>query len=1045
MDPGSAPLDPRLRDPSGAGLRPGPPATPTQQHKTLASTSSSSTSASQLPLLQPHPAAAAAQHQHQPSPGHKQQHHTQQQQQQQQQQPPPSHHAQQYNHHVLTQSPSPPYTHASHGSHGSLNQTHPQPHHQQHQRANSSSGPATPEGGVPGAPGDPNDPKKQRACESCRGLKVRCEPDAANPEGPCRRCAKAGRACVVTQPTRKRQKKTDNRVAELEKKIDALTASLQATRGGGSVTGSMSSPPAVVVTKREDEPSSNTRPGETANLAVRDWASQVREQVRERSASMGSQRAHAANRTMSSYGTIDINMAGAKGYSPPVTGQKRKHGEAGEAIPRVPSAPPLRLESPEETPDLVDRGILTMAQANELFTRYTKHMAPHLPCVVFPSDLTAEELRQTKPMLFHSVMAAASSEMPHIQKVLTKELMQIFADKVIIVGQKSLELVQALQVAVIWYWPPEHFEELKFYQLVHVAAVMAIDIGLGRKKQAKGGFRKHIPQGWGDHPLKKNAPPDPTTIEARRTWLACYFLATNTSMALHRPNLVRWTPFLAECVDVLESSPDAAPTDRYFCHLIWTHKLAEEVGVLLSMDDPTSAPNISDSRTQYALRGFERELERYSSAIPKELQQASLKLSFHVLNLYMHEVATNSDFVEDVRQPPSIDAFRDYSSDTPLTPAHINAISACLSAIDGIFEVFLSLDPVDIRCLPVFNFVRVAYAVVVLIKMYFAASSSKSELGKIINKDNMKVEQHLENLLEKFRATAADDRSRPAAKFLVVLVMLRSWFQKQKSGNPMAAPAGSSKASSASLGPPGAPDTLPTPYQSRQHTGDKAGSSTPAPPAEYSTTANTPLQLLSEVATNDSVAGASTRASNADILSSAPPSNSNNAAWYNNNAATSRPPPPTYMYGPSDPSPPPPATAAADSAPPPHLAPSAIGPQPPPISHAGTQSHPMVPWLNSAFAADFDYTSLGDDFAQAMDWTLEELQDGNLGMGSMENGVRYIMQEPPWLAQMSQMGIGLGGLPGIGLVPVDGMGGNGPPGGGGNGGNGGGGQGMYPF
>jgi len=75
-----------------------------------------------------------------------------------------------------------------------------------------------------------NDLKRPRACEACRGLKVKCEFDPSNHDGPCKRCAKAHRNCVVTQPSRKRQKKTDSRVAELEKKIDALTAVLQATR-----------------------------------------------------------------------------------------------------------------------------------------------------------------------------------------------------------------------------------------------------------------------------------------------------------------------------------------------------------------------------------------------------------------------------------------------------------------------------------------------------------------------------------------------------------------------------------------------------------------------------------------------------------------------------------------------------------------------------------------------------------------------------------------------------------------------------------------------
>lgn len=76
--------------------------------------------------------------------------------------------------------------------------------------------------------GDPNDPKRSRACEACRGLKVRCDQDPNDPSVPCKRCAKAKRQCIITAPSRKRQKKTDSRVAELEKKIDALTASLHA-------------------------------------------------------------------------------------------------------------------------------------------------------------------------------------------------------------------------------------------------------------------------------------------------------------------------------------------------------------------------------------------------------------------------------------------------------------------------------------------------------------------------------------------------------------------------------------------------------------------------------------------------------------------------------------------------------------------------------------------------------------------------------------------------------------------------------------------------
>src|SRR5690606_6508209 len=79
--------------------------------------------------------------------------------------------------------------------------------------------------------------KRVRACDSCRGLKVRCEPDEADPTGVCKRCKKAGRECIFTATTKKRQKKADSKVAELERKIDALTATLQTAQQRTSALG----------------------------------------------------------------------------------------------------------------------------------------------------------------------------------------------------------------------------------------------------------------------------------------------------------------------------------------------------------------------------------------------------------------------------------------------------------------------------------------------------------------------------------------------------------------------------------------------------------------------------------------------------------------------------------------------------------------------------------------------------------------------------------------------------------------------------------------
>ena len=446
-------------------------------------------------------------------------------------------------------------------------------------------------GDIHSALGD--DAKRSRACEACRGLKVRCVPDLDDVDGPCLRCKKARRNCVVTLPTRKRQKKTDSRVAELEKKIDALTASLHAKAGDGGGA-----------PRREG----------SATAAAWDDGTTEREQ-------------HPAMRRTSDgyviYQPRYESQSAPASATAVVTGQKRKLAERGGPEERAGSEarapPPIRMD--ESYNDIVSRGLITAEKAHDLFTRYNTQFIRHLPAVVFPKDMTVTVLRETKPVLFLAIMAAASGETSGLQRQLVRELMQVLAEKVVITGEKSLELVQALQIAVIWYWPPEHYEELKFYQLVHMGAVMAIDIGLGRQPPGQ----KSVPYGVYAfrRMYRRSAMPDPTTLEARRAWLTCYFLASNTAMALQRPLLIRWTKFMAESRDLLRTSPERAPTDDYFCALVWTHRISEDIGQQFTMDDPDDTVNINEPRVAYTLKKLERDLDQYQKSLPKELMQGS--------------------------------------------------------------------------------------------------------------------------------------------------------------------------------------------------------------------------------------------------------------------------------------------------------------------------------------------------------------------------------------------------------------------------------------
>lgn len=332
----------------------------------------------------------------------------------------------------------------------------------------------------------------------------------------------------------------------------------------------------------------------------------------------------------------------------------------------------------------------------------------------------------------------------------------------------------------------------------------------------------------------------------------------------------------------------------------------------------------------------------------------------------MHELALQNEPADAFKAPFAAETLRDsLISNAALTPAYTNALAACLTAIDGIFDTFFSMDPASIRCLPVFNFVRVAYATVVLIRIYFAASTPTSELGKVIDKDSMKVDQHLENLLNKFRLTAADDKSRPASKFLVVLVMIRSWFHKISKGE-LKQTARIADAANAAEG------TSPFATPDAARAGATPGSVTTPGHAEYTTQASSnPLQLLSEAATTNQAAANNAQAAHPrggngavsnnpwynQLGSFAPESNNNNN---NQNKAN--------------------GGAGTSSMPPP--------PQPFPSGHiAGAP----LPWLN--FNQDFDYSNLGDGFAQAWGVTLQGLNDGSGGLPDF-NGISLMANDP---------------------------------------------------
>jgi Fungal Zn(2)-Cys(6) binuclear cluster domain len=368
--------------------------------------------------------------------------------------------------------------------------------------------------GSPAAnPSDPNDLKRPRACEACRQLKVKCEFDDNHPTGSCKRCAKANRQCIITAPSRKRQKKTDSRVAELEKKIDALTASLVA-RGGNVGHEADNLDPAIAQAQIHTQQQQQQPPRRDSAYGDPQSQSQWAPNRPPRSGSM--QSPQQANAGMKRKLPHDYDYFGGELQKASTPGFK-------SPMPTTTAFPQMfkeRKGSDENTyVDIIDQNIIDLKTANKCFDRYVSEMCSQLPLVVFPPGTKSEEIRKTKPMLFLAVIAVASGTVrTEIQSKLISEAMRQIADRVVYRGEKSLELVQMIQVVTIFYQPPDRYEELNFNQLIHISAVMALDIGMGKRSKV-GAFAI-----WKEYMDKKTPLPDSNAAETRRCWLGCYYM-----------------------------------------------------------------------------------------------------------------------------------------------------------------------------------------------------------------------------------------------------------------------------------------------------------------------------------------------------------------------------------------------------------------------------------------------------------------------------------------------------------------------------------------
>ncbi|KAJ5579213.1 hypothetical protein N7450_008080 [Penicillium hetheringtonii] len=585
--------------------------------------------------------------------------------------------------------------------------------------------------------GQPTTPAQlNRSCESCRSLKVRCLPNPSTPNQ-CQRCAKGKKACVFVAPQRRRpRKRTDSRVAQLEKEMRMMRSLLKDR------------------IREESEPESpegseGSREIEDDEMDFHDTLGSIPE---------GPASGSAAAAATTAERLLD--------YSPDfMTASPSFVGLQGEFSPDA-SKPPME--------DVVDRGIISIDDAEQLVAFFIHELASFFPLVVLPSATTAAQLRQSKPILFLSVIAAASISInAGLANVLNREMIRLYAERFFIEGEKSLELVQALLVMIVFYFPPASPLKLQFYQYTHIASTMALEIGLATKRR--------VSKKKSDRRNSKYEPHDEHLAEQARTVLGCYHLSSTVAMKTRRPNLLQFNDWMSECVNHLERSPHR--TDRHLAIWFELQRITDEAMSSFGLDDTSASSPLTESRVQAVLRWFDKRMDVWKKSTPNGMLTVPMILEYRSAVLAMYELGVGEGY----RDPnavkrryftlPPLEEGSTKPTLPPLSAIRIDINVKWMNAAQEMLDAVLTCSTDTMRRMPNIMYTRFGMAMTSLLKIHFSVRTGA--LGQVVTADAVNVVYYLDAMANKLgEASDGGKYMIPTRWYHVVAIKGRDWLDR---------------------------------------------------------------------------------------------------------------------------------------------------------------------------------------------------------------------------------------------------------------------------
>ncbi|GAB1320540.1 Transcription factor domain-containing protein [Madurella fahalii] len=408
--------------------------------------------------------------------------------------------------------------------------------------------------------------KGPRACTTCARAKSRCIPGPKGQEK-CERCHRLRKPCSsqTPAPPRKRKEPKPTRVAELERRLEDLTARIESVQRLGST---VQSPP-----DSEDHCAPPRAPGvsegprgsvippnacASAPTFGRDcWSSQFAHLFPKKSIFEAPDEQQQQQERMA-IGRMEVAVGADTPSLAPVLAPPLPPGpgSASTAI-SSPNRPFCQQPSPQPPQRQAQSLWPHEDEAESLLAEYKTHMGHLNPFAIVPPRMSSAELREQKPFLWKAIMTQSCLFDGPRQIALGNELLREISEAAFMKPQKSLDLLQGLQILISWF----HYNLNKFQMTNLLFLARSITAGLGFAETGalpdKGGYTSE-------------------SLEKMRAFAGTYYLVTITFTTNKKPDGLMNTSYLTTCCRALHSQMEY-PTDELLVHLVRAQQLSQSI------------------------------------------------------------------------------------------------------------------------------------------------------------------------------------------------------------------------------------------------------------------------------------------------------------------------------------------------------------------------------------------------------------------------------------------------------------------------------------